>query len=192
MVMKRISTSVTDLGNQGFWSSLGNAFTGNTDWQRSEIQRQSNNAFNAAEAEKQRQFEGAQATLAYSRNAAEAQKSRDWSERMSSTAYQRAVADMRAAGINPAAMVAGAQSASSPSASTASAPSAHGVSARAGGSGSFRSGQGFEVLARVAGMLISGGISSALQASRAASFAQFSASNRALAHALDNFTFGKR
>lgn len=156
--------------------AIGNKFTGNLDWQRSEFQRLQNNAYNAQQAAIGREFE-----------AREAQKSRDWSERMSNTAYQRAAADMKAAGINPAAMLGGAQSAGTPSASTA-----HAVAARSGGSGYFRSGFGFDTLARVAGMLISSGISSALQASKAASFAQFSASNRELASALNNFTFGKR
>lgn len=172
MAIVPLSQYQYNVGNSTLLDGLENRFTGNLDYARTVAERSANNAFNAQQAAIGREFESK-----------EAQKDRDWKERLSNTAYQRAAADMKAAGINPAAMLGGAQSASTPSGS-----SAHAVAAHSGGSGSFRSGSGFDTLARVAGMLISSGISSALQASKAASFAQFSRSNRVLASALNNFT----
>lgn len=86
---------------QGFFPalgrSIGNSFTHDVDYARDLETMGIQNAFNASQAQLQRDFE----------------------ERMSNTAYQRAAADMRAAGFNPALAF------SSGGASTPSGASAH-------------------------------------------------------------------
>ena len=63
-------------------------------------------------------------------NAREAQKSRDWQERMSNTAYQRASEDLRKSGFNPA-LILGASGASTPVGATARSSSKSGTSTSA-------------------------------------------------------------
>lgn len=139
MAVYNTAVGQIDTQGAGLFEGLDNRLSGNLDYAR-ELELQSiSNAFSAVEAQKARDF-----------NAREAQKARDFSEYMSSSAYQRAMADMKAAGLNPA-LAFSQGGASTPSASVASANSAHGASAHFG-----RSGEGWRDIGNIITSLLGG------------------------------------
>lgn len=79
------------------------------------------------------EFSAQQAELAFQREASESQRNREFQQYMSNTEYQRGVADMQAAGVNPALLYGnGAGPASTPAGATASASAANSVSPNSG------------------------------------------------------------
>lgn len=125
-----ISNAGSALGNAGADDAIGNAFTGNLDFQRQEYLFDKQVAANNAQAAADREFTARQNELTRAFNAAEAEKARAFSKEQSETQYLRAADQLKKLGINPAVLAFGG------SAGTAQALSGSSASASSGSSGS--------------------------------------------------------
>lgn len=94
--------------------------------QLQQIQAQ-NNAWSAAQADRQMAFQQASAREAMQFNADQAEISRHWQEMMSNTAHQREIKDLQAAGLNPVLSAMGGSGAPVTSGATASGYSSQGA-----------------------------------------------------------------
>lgn len=147
--------SIGQLAENGFKQNYvtGNWFTRTFDSGKLDAQ----NSALAASQDRQYNYLMAQYTNAY--NAKEAQKQRDFEERMSNTQYTRAVKQLRELGLNPYLAVQG-LSGSVPQGSAASGSSAY-SSSRVASTSAY----GSQQLVRIAGELIGNAVS-AFSASR--------------------------
>lgn len=104
---------------------LGSGFNGLFDLIQQNTDK--NNAWSAAQAQKQMDFQERMNQIAMEFNAGEAAKNREWQQLMSNSAHQREIADLKAAGLNPVLSASGGNGASVGSGSSASVSSPTGA-----------------------------------------------------------------
>lgn len=158
----------TSLGTTGYGSWGGDAASSSNPWNVNGVLP--SNMYNSSEAINADKRSFVMQLQNQSYNSSEAQKNRDWQTNMSNTAVQRALADYKAAGFSPLAVL-GSGGASTPSGSAAhsSASSSRGGATDAAGIGILKG------LISLVGAVVSQGVSSAVKTGLAASQAVVSA-----------------
>lgn len=122
-----INVGNSGAGLQSISTVLGSGFDGLFDLLQKNTDK--NNAWSAAQAQKQMDFQERMNQIAMDFNSLEAGKNRDWQEYMSNTAHQREVADLKAAGLNPVLSASGGNGAAVTSGATASGVTSAGAQA---------------------------------------------------------------